>query len=233
MLLFQTRPEEVEVHHRLAVFAFLVDHVLGLRDPARRVGLEDHPTLPAVRHRVPGRSAERVGVHCRPGALRPDAEPAIRLLLRLGHEIEEVMREVIRDLEVGQELADPLVLVHPSLEEVERAVVLLVTHVVHEILVLHPELPALVVLAHLHRGMVQAVLEAFRRPLLHRRPMLHRALDDARDSTFGGGLPQRRARAEEATTSACRRWTIKETCPRHTATRDGQIRKTHLQVPTR
>ena len=95
VLLFQTRQEEVEVHHRLVVFAFLVDHVLGLRDPARRVGLEDHPTLPAVRHRVPGRGAVRVGVHCRPGALRPDAEPAIRRLLRLGREIEEVMRDVI------------------------------------------------------------------------------------------------------------------------------------------
>mmetsp|Transcript_88153 Transcript_88153/g.273132 ORF Transcript_88153/g.273132 Transcript_88153/m.273132 type:complete len:290 (-) Transcript_88153:171-1040(-) len=175
--LLQARQEEVEVHDGLVVLA-LVDDILGLGHAPRSAGLEEDPPLAPVRHGIPRRRPQRIGVHRRPGALRPYAEPSVGRPGLVVHQAKPVMREDRGDLEVVQHMPHAGVLVERRLEEIQRAVVPLVPHVVGKVLELHAEGLAVVVLPDFEIDVPEALLEGGDGPALHREPVTGSTLND-------------------------------------------------------
>mmetsp|Transcript_51082 Transcript_51082/g.136273 ORF Transcript_51082/g.136273 Transcript_51082/m.136273 type:complete len:300 (-) Transcript_51082:230-1129(-) len=177
MSALDARKNEVIVHNGLIVLAF-VDEVFPLDDPARLLWLEEHPMLNAVRHCIPGCSAERVCVHRCARALGTDAKPTKWRPRVPVHQRQQIMREEIRHLEVVYQLTDGRIVFHARLKEIQWAVVPLGSEVVGIILKLRPEFLTLVVFRHLERCVPKPLLHGIHVPPRHCRPVVRHALDD-------------------------------------------------------
>mmetsp|Transcript_19568 Transcript_19568/g.44354 ORF Transcript_19568/g.44354 Transcript_19568/m.44354 type:complete len:212 (-) Transcript_19568:11-646(-) len=173
------RENVVEVHDGLVILIAL-QHVFAFHSLLGFLGLEKYPSLHSVRDRVPRGGAQGVNVHRGPGALRPDAEPPERRPGVRIHQGEPVVREEAGHLVVVHERPDVGVIVHVSLKEVQRIVVLLVPDVIRKVLELHPQFLAVVIFGDLEGDVAEPLLQGINRPSFHGRPMLTAFLDDDR-----------------------------------------------------
>mmetsp|Transcript_66035 Transcript_66035/g.157908 ORF Transcript_66035/g.157908 Transcript_66035/m.157908 type:complete len:323 (+) Transcript_66035:730-1698(+) len=179
VFLLQSRQNEVIVHDGFVILAFL-DHILALHSTSCLAWLEKHPMFASMSYHIPRCSAQGICVDGGATSFWTYAEPSVGRAGVLVHQAEPIMWKQVWNLKVIVDLTDVRILIHTRLEEVQRTVILLMSHVICVVFELHSELLALVILGNLEVHILESLLQCISSPSLHSWPVICHSLNDNR-----------------------------------------------------